>query len=98
MSSTAIAELSIRSMYCGLPRDKWDRRLLVSLTAYIDDSGSGGDSQYYVLGGYVASVTDWDLFTKDWIAELHNKPEIDYFKSAEAEALDGQFTLVPREI
>jgi hypothetical protein len=70
----------------------------MALTAYVDDSGSGGDSPYYVLGGYLSTVSEWELFTQEWDAALRTKPSIEYFKSAEAEALDGQFQLVLREI
>jgi hypothetical protein len=61
------------------------------LRAFIDDSGSGGDSTYYVLAGYLSSVEDWDRFSKDWSTELGNEPSLEYFKSVEAEGLKGCF-------
>jgi Protein of unknown function (DUF3800) len=85
------AEFAMRSMYCGLLRTKWGRRNLMALTAYVDDSGSGGDSRYYILGGYLSAVPEWESFTQEWCAELKAKPAIDYFKSVEAESMTGQF-------
>jgi Protein of unknown function (DUF3800) len=59
--------------------------------AFADDSGSGGDSPWYVLAGYVSSVQRWIGFDADWRAVLHSPPPIHFFKSSEAESLKGQF-------
>jgi hypothetical protein len=62
------------------------------LTAFIDDSGSGGDSPCYVLAGLLSTVEKWAEFSVDWDAAIHSRPNIDYFKMSEAESLKGQFT------
>ena len=59
------------------------------LKAFIDDSGSGGDSPWYVLGGYLGTVEGWDSFDDQWSDVLHQHPRIEYFKSSEAESLRG---------
>jgi hypothetical protein len=59
--------------------------------AFVDDSRSGGDSPYYVLAGYSASLPTWDAFSIDWKAVLDSAPKLDYFKMSEAESLKGQF-------
>jgi hypothetical protein len=61
------------------------------LKAFIDDSGSGGDSPWFVLAGYISSADRWDSFTAEWGQKLSAPPAIQYFKASEAEALNGQF-------
>lgn len=66
---------------------------MAPLKAYIDDSGSGGDSPWYVLAGYLGTVDGWDRFDSPWLEVLHREPRIEYFKASEAESLrpDGQW-------
>jgi hypothetical protein len=59
--------------------------------AFIDDSGSGGDSPYYILAGYSAPETAWAAFWPDWQTALDIAPKLEYFKMSEAESLKGQF-------
>lgn len=63
------------------------------LRAFIDDSGSGGDSPWFVLAGYVGTAESWDTFDSPWRAVLDGPPKLTYFKSSEAESLrpDGQW-------
>ena len=69
------------------------------LKAFIDDSGSGGDSAHYVLAGYMGTVDGWSLFDQGWLDVLHAAPYIQYFKSSEAESLrpDGQWKGVTKD-
>jgi len=60
--------------------------------AFIDDSGSGGDSPYYILAGYSAPEATWAAFWPDWQAALDVAPKLQYFKMSEAESLKGQFS------
>ncbi len=64
---------------------------VVVALAFVDDSGSGGDSPYFVLGGYVASPEVWDYFVPAWESILDSSPRLEYFKMSEAESLKGQF-------
>jgi hypothetical protein len=59
--------------------------------AFVDDSGSGGDSPYFVLAGYSASKSTWFAFWHDWQSVLDGPPKLVYFKMNEAEALKAQF-------
>jgi len=52
------------------------------LKAFIDDSGSGSDSPWYVLAGYLGTVEGWDSFDGQWEQVLHEPPRIEYFKSS----------------
>jgi hypothetical protein len=90
---------SIRSVVCGLRHDFYSRFSVAVLKAFIDDSGSGGDSPWYVLAGYLGTVEGWDSFDDQWKEVLHAPPRIEYFKSREAESLrpDGQWAGVSKE-
>ncbi len=57
------------------------------LRAYIDDSGSGGDSTWYVLAGYIGSEQGWSAFDAQWREVLNAPPRVGYFKASEAERL-----------
>ena len=61
------------------------------IRAFVDDSGSGGDSRYFVLAGYSATVPTWERFVDDWQVVIDATPAIKYFKMAEAESLKGEF-------
>jgi hypothetical protein len=59
--------------------------------AFADDSGSGGETPYYVLAGYSAEESTWDAFWPRWQSVLDLMPRIEYFKMSEAESRKGQF-------
>jgi len=59
--------------------------------AFADDSGSGGDSPYYVLGGFLSDLEKWGRFSDDWATVLGADPAIAYFKMSEAESLKKEF-------
>ena len=43
----------IRRAMAGLRHDYFGKVYVSALKAFIDDSGSGGDSPWYVLAGYI---------------------------------------------
>jgi Protein of unknown function (DUF3800) len=61
------------------------------LKAFIDDSGSGGDSPWFVLAGYMGTAEAWDDFDAPWRAALNGPPKLDYFKHSEMYAFDNQW-------
>jgi hypothetical protein len=69
------------------------------LRAFIDDSGSGANSTWYVLAGYLGTPEGWDSFDPQWAEALKAHPRISYFKASEAESLrlDGQWAGVTKE-
>jgi Protein of unknown function (DUF3800) len=69
------------------------------MKAFIDDSGSGGDSPWFVLAGYLGTTDAWDKFDEPWRAVPDGPPSIGYFKSSEAESLrpDGQWKGIRRK-
>src|SRR5438876_60990 len=66
----------------GLRHDYFGRYVQM-LKAFVDDSGSGGDSPWYVLAGYVGTVEAWDTFDEPWRKVLDGPPKLDYFKASE---------------
>ncbi len=67
------------------------------LRAFIDDSGSGGDSTWYVLAGYLGTAEGWDSFDSQWTQVLHGDPYVEYFKASEAESLRGPWFGISKE-
>src|SRR5258708_28149860 len=72
---------SIRLAVAGLRHDYFDKVHAHMLRAFIDDSGSGGDSPWFVLAGYVGTVEAWDAFDEPWHAALVGQG-LDYFKAS----------------
>ena len=83
----------IRRAFAGLRHDYFKEVPVAILKAFIDDSGSGGDSPWFVLGGYVGTAEAWDKFDHHWRAVLDGPPKLEYFKASQAESLrpDGQW-------
>jgi hypothetical protein len=67
------------------------RAVLVLSQGFIDDSGSGGDSPYFVLSALISTVEKWACFADEWQVALAEAPSIDYFKMSEAESRKKQF-------
>ena len=82
---------SIREIVCGLRRDLFSRYQVTVLKGFIDDSGSGGDSKWYVLAGYIGTVEGWDQFDQMWLDVLHEHPRTESFKASSAESRKGPF-------
>lgn len=60
--------------------------------AYIDDSGSEPQSQFFILGGFIASHEEWARFCDEWDSALKQPPALAYFKMTEAANLIGEFS------
>lgn len=69
----------------------------MGVQAYIDDSGSGGDSPWFVLAGYTSSKEAWDRFDSAWFETLQLPPSIGVFKASQAESLKGGFAGFTRD-
>jgi hypothetical protein len=77
---------SIREVKCGLDRDPFSGYGVGVLKAFVDDSGSG-DTKYFVMAGYVGSVSAWECFDERWRFVLDASPKIPYFHAVEANSL-----------
>lgn|GEM_PF-1466768 len=75
----------------GLPEQARRRRVLLTIQAYIDDSGVKGTDPVFVLAGFIGRAEKWASFSDDWKRHLEEKPSIKYLKMNEAAKLDGEF-------
>jgi len=58
-------------------------RRIISITAYIDDSGSEPSSKIFVLGGVALPAGWWARLSEEWRGILDASPNIEYFKASE---------------
>ncbi|MBK76635.1 MAG: hypothetical protein CME85_14275, partial [Henriciella sp.] len=82
---------SIWALVSGLPSGKRERRLIMALTAFLDDSGSEPQSKHFVLAGFVSAAEQWAQIADRWKEVCDASPSIEYFKMAEAMGMRGQF-------
>ena len=71
----------ILELVCGLANPHRDRKPLLMLQAYVDESKEDGD-QILVFAGYVAPATKWLPFSDEWAECLFAPPGTDYLKNA----------------
>jgi hypothetical protein len=82
--------MPVRVLVCGLPEPQRSGRLILSLEAFIDDSGRG-QGNAFVLSGYLSTAERWESFSREWQEELDRSPSIKYFKMKEAYRRTGEF-------
>lgn len=68
-------------MLSGVPGPKRDRRLMMTIQAFIDDSKT--DGEVLILAGYLASSKQWEKFSVEWQQLLDGPPRWERFKMAE---------------
>src|SRR5712692_3495007 len=81
----------IDALVWGLPANERGNRLLMTLQAYFDDSGSHKKSTVFVLAGFISTVDRWKAFSDEWKVKLDEYPGVQYFKMSEAVSLRGEF-------
>lgn len=80
----AAASDVVRSLESGLPSSERNKRWIVILQAFIDDSGTQGPQPFFSLGGFISTADRWARFSDEWKTELDREPSIPYFKMTEA--------------
>jgi hypothetical protein len=65
--------------------------LLLTIQAYIDDSGTKGTHPIFSLAGFIGRAEQWAEFSNAWQTQLTGSPSIRYLKMADAAKLNGQF-------
>jgi hypothetical protein len=75
----------------GLPAPERKRKVLLTVQAYIDDSGVKGTSSVFVLAGFISDAEKWAEFSDAWSIHLKQSPSIRYLKMNEAVKLKGEF-------
>jgi Protein of unknown function (DUF3800) len=68
-----------------------NRRVVVPIQAYIDDSGGPGQGDGFVLAGFIAEAQAWLAFSDEWQACLNKAPAISRFKMRDAAGRRGGF-------
>lgn len=61
------------------------------IQAFIDDSGGVGQTNHFVLAGYIGQAEDWAAFSDEWRAICDREPKTMPFKMWEAAHLVGAF-------
>ena len=67
------------------------KRLILMLTAYIDDSGSEPSGPVFVLAGLIAPYENWQKFAEEWEAKCAEHPSTPNFHMNEAWSIDGGY-------
>lgn len=70
----------VRALTCGMTKADRERRLLVMLRAYLDESSSGDSHGRFVIAGFVAFCHEWEDFAELWAAVLAAPPSVPYFR------------------
>lgn len=73
----------IWSLVCGYAAPHRERKLLLMLNGYIDDSGSEPSTPTFVLAGYVLPAEIWAHFSDEWDKELLRDKPINYLHMKE---------------
>lgn len=75
----------VARLVCGFAPPLRERKIIVVLDGYVDDSGGSGgagDGDHFLLAGYVASSEPWMRFSEEWDAECGKHPATPDFKMA----------------
>ncbi len=77
----------------GFPERIRRKRLILTLQAIFDDSGSKGQDRFMVMAGLLGTAELFGSLATQWDKHLRARHpgKIDYFKLDEAVVLDGQF-------
>ena len=82
---------SVWAAVSGLPHAQRERRLIMVLQVYVDDSGMN-QAPVYILAGWIMEAPRWASFSDEWDRLLWMVPRVQYFKFAEALGLGGEFS------
>jgi hypothetical protein len=88
----------VRKIYCGVSSQRKNARAMLTMHAFLDDSGSDwkspprqGEVAHYVLAGHLSAVPHWEVFADQWQHAIDGPPQLEYFKASEAQSLKFQF-------
>jgi hypothetical protein len=76
---------------CGMTKRVRDKRLLMMLRAFFDESGTDPNGPAFVMGGFLSSANEWQRAVDAWDECLKESPSINSFHHADAESLTGEF-------
>lgn len=78
-----------------VPESERRRTVLVTIQAYVEDTGLDGRAQWFVFLALLGTAEDWAAVSDAWRDVLDESPKIRDFKMDEATDLDGQFYGMP---
>jgi hypothetical protein len=78
------------ALVTGIPEPRRSAKVLVMLQALIDESDSQNVlPRTFIMGGYIASLRQWERLTDEWHSELGRAPKLGYFSFREAFPTSG---------
>src|SRR5258708_4842250 len=87
----AAHRLHLHALVSGIPEPRRSVRVLLMLQAMIDESDSHDiKPRVFVLGGYLASVAQWEKLTDAWQRTLDQSPRLKYFSFKDAFPTSGK--------
>lgn len=63
----------------------------MTVQAFVDDSGTKGQTKNFVLAGLVSDSERWEKFSQEWRSCLNQHPRIKLFKMKDAASCTGAF-------
>ncbi|MCW5752684.1 MAG: DUF3800 domain-containing protein [Alphaproteobacteria bacterium] len=77
----------IRGLMCGYARPARQKRLLVMLRAFVDDTGSEPAGKVFALVGLVSTAERWTALEAEWVALCAEEPQIADFHMTDIHSL-----------
>jgi hypothetical protein len=81
----------LANLVCGYSRYNRERKTIMVLQAFIDDSKSESGDREFVLAGYMTTAAQWMKFSDEWEGVLGEYPAVKNFHMVEAQNLRGEF-------
>jgi len=81
----------LREFYCGLTDERWERRLIMPLQFFMDESGNAPNQQVIACAGLLATGPRWQAFLRDWEAARLRAPAVAAVKYCDVKNLAGEF-------
>ena len=82
---------AVRALVCGFASPIRQKRLLLMLQAFIDDSGSEPGGKVFVLAGLLSTASQWEQFSDEWAEICGQEPAIADFHMARAYRIKGGY-------
>ncbi|MBI1750058.1 MAG: DUF3800 domain-containing protein [Acidobacteria bacterium] len=80
------------SFLAGLPEARRRIRPLLTVQAYVDESGGSGQGAVLVFAGFIGEAQEWARFSSGWSTCLGGGKGIAYLRMHDAAHLTGEFT------
>jgi hypothetical protein len=86
-----IRQISFARRWCMAFAHRWEpERIFVILTAYLDESGTHGESPHTVMGGMLANAQQWERFEQKF-RQIKKRHKFRIFHTKKFKRRDGDF-------